>query len=477
MAHLFPELLAVVSDHPGTQNFLSVIFDATECITPKVLFDRVLNGLSSWTPDWEGGALNWASATGERYSGSFDAFVHGVRCIHREKMQNIGDKGGTAIIVLNAERLKDHIPALITPLSRLADLTELPVTVVFLSHLPWEEVRPAIGSSATPSCIYIPPLSSSDIVAHVQAQFTSLIDDSCVNPYHSILQPIFNSFVEIVHGICSPYMSDPLDMSYIVSTHWVMYISPIVNDWNYHNDTGEEYEIPPDAQTRLPSLFGRTIGTSVQQLHSRLTDATLWASQATPSAFSMRLSQMTRINIPPNRPDSEVTGFLSVTSLPIMARFLLVASYLASFNPIRMDSRILSQTRDPTKKFRKIANPKTRASSSLKIGPLLTGPTTFGFDRLWAISGALMEAFGTNEVLPGMKIHANSRGVSEAEVSRVHFLAQINNLISRKLLVRMTQEKLETQVMYKAAISMEQASALSDSIGFKLGPLLYEEVH
>ncbi|KAG8824253.1 hypothetical protein FRC17_009141 [Serendipita sp. 399] len=215
-------------------------------------------------------------------------------------------------------------------------------------------------------------------------------------------------------------MSDPQDVDYIVATHWVMYISPIVNDWNYYNDAGEEYELPSDAQTRLPALFGRIIGASVQQIHSRLISATSWASQATPGAFSTRFSQMTRASNPAIKPDSETTG---------------------------------------------------------PIGPLLTGPTTFGFDRLWAITGALIEVFGTNDGLLSLGIHTSSGGVGEEEVSRAHFLGQINNLVSRKLIVRMTQEKLEMQVMYKAAISMEQASALSDSIGFKLGPLLYEETH
>lgn len=38
--------------------------------------------------------------------------------------------------------------------------TNLPVSTVFLSHLPWDEVRPAIGSSVVPYIFLLAPLTT-----------------------------------------------------------------------------------------------------------------------------------------------------------------------------------------------------------------------------------------------------------------------------------------------------------------------------
>ena len=53
---------------------------------------------------------------------------------------------------------------------------------------------------------------------------------------------------------------------------------------------------------------------------------------------------------------------------------------------------------------------------------------------------------------------------------------QIEMLVARRLLIRSNhQEKIEIQATYRCGITMEQASAVSDSLDIKLGPLLHEE--
>jgi origin recognition complex subunit 5 len=261
------------------------------------------------------------------------------------------------------------------------------------------------------------------------------------------LQPIFDSFTEFVYGICSPYTQDPVDIAYILATHWALYISPILNDWNDFNDRGEEYEIPPQAQARLNAIFRQAMGASVQTLYPRLVDSEAWLSQIPSEDRNIRFSRADRNTVLQGRKESSLTqggdGDLNVTRIPLMGRYLLVASYLASFNPSRMDVRILSQVRDPTKKFRKIGARKVRPGVALKVGTtfilpslnltpfahqighLLSGPGTFTFDRLWAISGALLEVFGPAERPPWASSLTAPGMFSEAEVTRVQFNAQV----------------------------------------------------
>lgn len=177
-AKIIPELLNVAHQAADTPQIFSVQMDATECITPKILFDRILNGLADWTPDWEDNAQNWAPASGERHNHSLDAFVHGLRALYQERLGIGSQQQAIVVVVISfAERLKETVPALINPLTRLADLarcsaslshvthfspqTSLPISVVFLSQLTWEEVRPAIRGSVVPYIITLLPLTAS----------------------------------------------------------------------------------------------------------------------------------------------------------------------------------------------------------------------------------------------------------------------------------------------------------------------------
>lgn len=172
----------------------------------------------------------------------------------------------------------------------------------------------------------------------------------------------------MVYGICSPYTQDPVDIAYILATHWALYISPIINDWNDYNDREEEYDIPPQAQARLNAIFRQSIGASVQSLYPRLVDSDTWLSHSSTADYNIRFSQADRNTVIQRRKEiQQDDSSLNVTRLPLMGRYLLVASYLASFNPTTMDVRILSQVRDPTKKFRKLGARKVRAGTALKV--------------------------------------------------------------------------------------------------------------
>jgi origin recognition complex subunit 5 len=166
---------------------------ASECLTPRLLFDRVLNELSDWEPDWENGATNWAATLGERYNDVLDSFMHGLRELVPQMMEKYGWKTQPNILLAfdDAERLRETLPALVTPLARLSNLvsrpagvlfnfflvdyfrqTNLPITTIFLSSLPWEEVRPTIGSSIYPYVITLRPLTAEGVSCRVTASTT-----------------------------------------------------------------------------------------------------------------------------------------------------------------------------------------------------------------------------------------------------------------------------------------------------------------
>jgi hypothetical protein len=101
---------------------------AFECLTPRLLFDRVLNELADCEPDWEDGASNWAATLGERYNDGLDGFMHGLRDLVPRMMEKHGWKEQPNVLLAfdDAERLKDTLPTLLTPLARLSDLVRRP---------------------------------------------------------------------------------------------------------------------------------------------------------------------------------------------------------------------------------------------------------------------------------------------------------------------------------------------------------------
>ena len=103
--------------------------NAVTSFTARLLYDTVLNALAEWEVTWENGCQNWPGEDGQRYNDSIDSFLHGIRHL-RNKPWEGNDKGKLeaeeepmmVLLIERAERLKDNLPDLIVPLTRLAEL-------------------------------------------------------------------------------------------------------------------------------------------------------------------------------------------------------------------------------------------------------------------------------------------------------------------------------------------------------------------
>lgn len=150
----------------GSADILDLRFafvNAVACFSPRILFDTALNALAGWTPDWHDGAQNWQGHPGaeaRRHNENIDAFVHGLQAIPTGAATaasstgvNGGGKGkGRAqerppatcrmvLIVERAERLKDNLPDLVVPLTRLAELVSGSRTHVWANKVPHTGTR------------------------------------------------------------------------------------------------------------------------------------------------------------------------------------------------------------------------------------------------------------------------------------------------------------------------------------------------
>lgn len=126
--------------------------NAIACFTPRIFYDTVLNALACWKVRWEDGCENYpGDGSGHRWNDSVDGLVHGLRAIYAEmsnadpeaikkvdlkgkekQIENSVDEASNplmgnsmVLVVERAEKLKETLPDLLVPLTRLAELVNL----------------------------------------------------------------------------------------------------------------------------------------------------------------------------------------------------------------------------------------------------------------------------------------------------------------------------------------------------------------
>jgi origin recognition complex subunit 5 len=166
--------------------------NAITCFNPRILYDTILNQLAEWEVKWADGCTNWTGDDDQRWNENLDGFLHGLMAVHsfilrrnqaassKGKFKQTDadlttDSGQIVIVVERAERLSDQMPDLVVPLTRLAELvsSELLVplfhrhdfkiqhdlSIIFVSEVPWEEMRPPFGGSPDPYFLDALPLN------------------------------------------------------------------------------------------------------------------------------------------------------------------------------------------------------------------------------------------------------------------------------------------------------------------------------
>lgn len=219
------------------------------------------------------------------------------------------------------------------------------------------------------------------------------------NTYHPSLRPLYDHFLAALYGICSPFTTDPDDLSYLAASRWPGFVQPILDEYqqlitqlnNDHrserqNASGygdqededaegdEDIEIPElappseDTRIRLIRLFTPTFTAALEALYPRLSSATEWAKANKPPP--------NLLSIPPRHAPSLVSKMASqsqrnqgIETLPRMAKFILLASFLASTNPAKTDLRMFGRGLDERTKRRrrKAGTPRKTSAKSTAV--------------------------------------------------------------------------------------------------------------
>ncbi|OSD07949.1 hypothetical protein PYCCODRAFT_1402031 [Trametes coccinea BRFM310] len=517
------ETLAAQND--SSVNVTYACINGVACFSPRILFDTALNALARWTPDWENGALNWSPrADGRRYNDNVDAFVHGIQSIFADRMaastrmHSTGkgkEKAAPAsqptnrmvLVIERAERLKDNVPDLLVPLTRLAELTQVDIITIFISENQWQDIRPPLRASPEPYYVDVPFLSKSatlDILTAAFSPSASRDASGSADPdaYHPALKPLYAHFLATLYSACGPFTHDPTELSYIAAARWPGFVQPVLDahqrrsnsartnaddPMNGIDEYGDGYggdELRPpseDVRLRLTRLFTPSFTAALEALYPRITHAAHWARKHAPP--------LDLLSVPPahaaqalqaHTADAQTSTSAGLEALPRMAKFILVAAFLASTNPARSDLRMFGRGPDERsrRRRRKVGTPRKpkpgTTGTAVKIPQRLLGPTTFPLDRLIAILGVLLEE-NDAETRPVAPQYSLPGEYTEMEISRVALYAQVMELASMRLLVRTSPaDRLDGTPTFKCGIGYELAGKLARELGIILNDLMFE---
>ncbi|KAF5370931.1 hypothetical protein D9615_009797 [Tricholomella constricta] len=467
--------------------------NAVACFTPRLLYDSILNALTKWKPSWDNGCANWSlEADSQRFNENFDGFIHGLRAVSvhlrdkgegkgkaKEKMQLEEQDVRLVIVIERAERLKENLPEILVPLTRLAELTQLDLTVVLISEVRWEDIRPSLGASPDPYFIDIPPPAKETIVQRVNSKFP-MSDGHSPGPYHPSLRGLYSHFVTVLCDVCFPFTHDSQEIQYIAAARWPGFVQPVLDEHQCTNsdvmDLDERNnptpEFPPpseDVRMRLSRLFNASLSTALEELYPRLTNASDWAARNKPEPDL--LAKHPRHIVQPLDGGAKGAGN-GTQALPRMSRFILVAAFLASTNPAKSDLRMFGRGLDEKRR-------KRRARKITKAGPAmipqrLLGPLAFPLDRLLAILGALLEENDAETRLPAPEYTIPGE-YTDMEISRVGIYSAVMELTSMRLLHRTTPgDRIDGPPSFKCGISFEVALALAKQLAIPLNDLMWD---
>ena len=140
--------------------------------------------------------------------------------------------------------------------------------------------------------------------------------------------------------------------------------------------------------------------------------------------------------------------------LPFYAKFLLIAAYLASYNPPRFDVRYFAKSAEERKKKKGGGTRKGRVDKlGGKMRQQLLGPKTFPVERMLAIFYSILE---------------------DSLEDTIDIQLQITSLTTLRLLVRATNMDRLDGAKYKCNVNFDFIRSIAKSVRFEIEHYLYD---
>ncbi|XP_015754907.1 PREDICTED: origin recognition complex subunit 5-like [Acropora digitifera] len=323
----------------------------------------------------------------------------------------------TFFIVLDkAERLRDMEAFALPAFLRLQELTQLNICVVLLSQIVWEKFQVGTGFYE-PVSIHFPD--------YCKAELLQIMEKDCPSSY-----PVefYKAYCQLLASVFYSVCRDLNELRYLAILHFSKYCEPV--------DSGEA------ELTDIRKLW-RNI-----EPHLKKALNTVYLREISSDHWQNVMGQNTLADS-----DSQEEQGLFVRShieLPFYTKYLLIAAYLASYNPAHTDKRFFTKQGK-----RGLSNRAKAAAKGKKSNTQLTGPKNFPLDRLMAIFYSIVE----DNVVPSASI-----------------LCQISSLVSLNLLAQVTSDDQIDCPKYKCLVNFQTICDIAKQLKFEIMHYLYDFV-
>ncbi|KAG8898302.1 hypothetical protein FRB99_007541, partial [Tulasnella sp. 403] len=317
-----------------------------------------------------------------------------------EEMEAVYEDAGVVLVLERAEKLKEtaSLQPLLVPLIRLGELARFSVTTIFISSTPWSDLKPLGMNTPDPFTVRLSLQPKQVVIGELDSQYPN---ESPSVAYHRNLRPLYSAFLSVLYDSCNLYTNDPHEIAFMAHTMWPVFIRPLLEEWKFnHEENGaEDYKLPAKASDVLIPRFRLSFSRSFPPLHARTISARAFLKSCA-SAPSPRLSQL--VNGAKDLPTlhdaskaivSQQGGDLDAL-LSRRKKLMLVAAYIASFNPPRTDLRMFGRVAEGSSKKGRRRGGGGGSTANRKKTKTLLGPNSFALERFIAIYGSLVTEHG-----------------------------------------------------------------------------------
>uniref|UniRef100_A0A665VQT3 Origin recognition complex subunit 5 n=1 Tax=Echeneis naucrates TaxID=173247 RepID=A0A665VQT3_ECHNA len=370
-----------------------------ECVSVASLFEHVLLSF-----------FGYEAASLLPRSPSLSDFVR----IYRQQCSRSPAKQTRYIVMEKSELLRDADANLLPALLRLQELVEDNITVILLSEISWDKFRPNTGCFE-PLLLHFPDYSK------VELQQILSLDR---NPSYSA--EFYSSYINILLGVFYSVCRDLRELRHLAALNFSKFCEPLAEGKVKETDTHKLWRnIEPHLKKAMQTVYLREVSShqweQMQQMEKEADNCLFFP-------LPKGLSAHTHVE------------------LPYYSKFLLIAAYLASYNPARTDKRFFLKHHG---KIRKTHFQKKNEKASNH----LLGPKPFPLDRLLAIFYSVVDS----RVAPTASI-----------------FSQISSLVTLQLLTQVSHDDQLDAPKYKCAVPLDFICAISRTVNFDIVKYLYD---
>ncbi|KAG8441950.1 hypothetical protein GDO86_010942 [Hymenochirus boettgeri] len=377
----------------------SAFVNCVECCTPRLLFEQILDQLHQHCPAPENEFSSYERC---------DSLNDFVRLFTRGILKQSLEKETFYIVLDKAEVLREMDANLLPGFLRLQELTESNTTVLFLTEIVWETFRPNTGCFE-PLILYFPDYS--------KVELQRILSSDYPREYPA---EFYSSYINILLGVFYTVCRDIKELRHLAALNFPKFCEPVIKGEAKESDSHKLWKnIEPHLKRAMQTVYLREISSSQWE----------------------RIQQE-------DRESSQLKGLSAHAhvELPYYSKFLLIAAYLASYNPARTDKRFFLKHHGKIKKTDFLKKHE-------KTSNHLLGPKPFPLDRLLAILYSIVDS----RVAPTANI-----------------FSQISSLVTLQLLTLVGHDDQLDGPKYKCTVSLDFIRAVARTVNFDIVRYLYD---